>query len=310
MRVIFMGTPDLAVSILKAIKEAGHDIVLVVTQEDKKKGRGKELAPPPVKEYALAHNLPVFQPHSMKEESREALKNYDADIFVVAAYGQILTKEVLMMPKYGCINVHTSLLPKYRGAAPIQWAIIDGLTKTGVTIMQMDEGLDTGDILFTKEVEITDTETGGSLHDKLAEAGAELIVEALEKIEAHEVTPVKQKDEESCYARKLEKALGRIDFHKSAVELDRLVRGLYPWPGTYTSYHGKNLKIFDCIPCEKQGDGTPGTIVKVTKDAIYVATASDTVRISDVQMEGKKRMPMKEFLLGVKMQEGEILGIS
>lgn len=315
MKIVFMGTPDFAVGALQAIIEAGHQVVAVVTQPDKPKGRGKEMQMTPVKACAVAHDIPVFQPVKVKAaEAVSVLRSYEADIFVVAAFGQILSEEILNMPKYGCVNIHASLLPKYRGAGPIQWAIIDGEKKTGVTIMQMDKDLDTGDMLFKTEVEIDARETGDSLHDKLAKAGAKLIVEALPKIEAGDVTPVKQKDEESCYAKMLQKSMGRIDWQLSAVKLDCLIRGLISWPGASTVYHGKNLKIWEeeaadeTAACIQLKDAEPGTVVGVEKDAIYVQTGDGVLKLLSVQLEGKKRMAVRDFLLGCQMKTGEQLG--
>lgn len=315
MKIVFMGTPDFAVGALQAIIEAGHQVAAVVTQPDKPKGRGKEMQMTPVKVCAVEHGIPVFQPVKIKAaESVEVLRGYGADIFVVAAFGQILSEEILNMPKYGCVNIHASLLPKYRGAAPIQRAIIDGERKTGVTIMQMDKGLDTGDMLFKTEVEIDEKETGDSLHDKLAEAGAKLIVDALPKIEAGEVTPMKQNDEESCYAKMLQKSMGRIDWQQSAVKLDCLIRGLISWPGAFTAYHGKNLKIWEEEVADEKNaciqivDAAPGTVVGVEKNAIYVQTGEGVLKILAVQLEGKKRMAVRDFLLGYQMKTGEQLG--
>lgn len=315
MKIVYMGTPDFAVGALQAIIEAGHQVVAVVTQPDKPKGRGKEMQMTPVKACAIAHDIPVFQPVKVKDaEAVAVLRGYEADIFVVAAFGQILSEEILNMPKYGCVNIHASLLPKYRGAAPIQWAIIDGEKKTGVTIMQMDKGLDTGDMLFKTEVEIDAKETGDSLHDKLAEAGAKLIVEALPQIEAGNITPVKQKDEESCYAKMLQKSMGRIDWKQSAYKLDCLIRGLISWPGASTIYHGKNLKIWEeevadeTTACIQLKDAAPGTVVGIEKDALYVQTGDGVLRIVSVQLEGKKRMAVRDFLLGCQMKTGEQLG--
>lgn len=307
MKIIYMGTPDFAVGPLKALIEAGHEVCAVVTQPDRQKGRGKEMAPSPVKECATEYGLPVLTPVKIKEaEAIEELKKYPADIFVVAAFGQILSEEILNMPKYGCVNIHASLLPKYRGAAPIQWSIIDGEKETGVTIMQMDKGLDTGDILFQKKVPITEEETGETLFDKLAEAGAQLIVEALEKIEKREVNPVKQDNNNSCYAKMLSKSIGKIDWNKSAVEIERLVRGLNSWPSAYTEYKGKQLKIWkaEVLP---HIEGNPGTIAKVTKDAVIVCTKEGALSLLEIQLEGKKRMSTKEFLLGRTFAEGEVL---
>ena len=323
MNIVFMGTPDFAVGALEAIIEAGHRVVAVVTQPDKPKGRGKEIQMTPVKECAVAHGIPVFQPVRVKDaEAVDTLRGYDADVFVVAAFGQILSEEILTMPKYGCVNIHASLLPKYRGSAPIQWAIINGESVSGVTIMQMDCGIDTGDMLMKAEVTIEPRETGDSLHDKLAEAGAKLIVEALPKIESGDVTPVKQNDGEACYAKMLQKSMGKIDWQKSAPELDRLIRGLISWPGASTVYRGKTLKIWEekvAAQEELQGkdaaahigvkDAEPGTVVLVEKDAFYVRTGNGCLKILEVQPEGKKRMAVKDFLLGYQVKEGEMLGV-
>ena len=315
MKIVFMGTPDFAVGALQAVIEAGHQVTAVVTQPDKPKGRGKEVQITPVKVCAMAHNIPVFQPVKVKApEAVEVLRSYQADIFVVAAFGQILSEEILEMPRNGCVNIHASLLPAYRGAGPIQWAIIDGRRKTGITIMQMDKGLDTGDILLQKEVMIDERETGDSLHDKLAAAGAELIVEALSKIEASQVTPRRQNDEESCYAKMLQKSMGKIDWNMTSEKLDCLIRGLISWPGAFTTYRGKTLKIWEEEPVEKvPSDGQiqeeePGTVLGVEKDAFYVQTGKGVLKILAVQMEGKKRMAVKDFLLGYPVKAGECLG--
>lgn len=312
MKVVYMGTPDFAVGALEALIEAGHQVTAVVTQPDKPKGRGKEVQMSPVKACALKYNIPVLQPVKIKEaEAVETLRTYQADIFVVAAFGQILSEEILAMPKYGCVNIHASLLPKYRGAGPIQWAIINGEKITGVTIMRMDKGLDTGDMLFQKEVAIAPDETADTLHDKLAEAGAHLIVEALAKIEAGDVTPVKQKDEESCYAKMLTKAMGRIDWQMEAEKLDCLIRGLISWPGASTIFRGKSLKIWkEEVVSEQDGFSTkaqPGTVIRVEKDAFYVQTGKGILKILEVQPEGKKRMAVKDFLLGYPVKAGETL---
>lgn len=309
MKIVFMGTPDFAVGALEALIQAGHQVTAVVTQPDKPKGRGKEMQITPVKACALKYNIPVFQPVKIKTpEAVEQLRTYEADIFVVAAFGQILSEEILNMPKYGCVNIHASLLPKYRGAGPIQWVILDGEKETGVTIMQMDKGLDTGDMLLSCRVPIDEKETGDTLHDKLAQAGAELIVEALPKIEAGEVTPLKQNDAESCYAKMLQKSMGRIDWSKQSEEIERLVRGLNSWPSAYTSYHGKTLKVWASDVSYKQADGAPGEVIAVEKDAVYVKTGNGSLKITEVQLEGKKRMPVKDFLLGYQIKTGEIFG--
>lgn len=321
MRVVFMGTPDFAVGALEAILQAGHQVAAVVTQPDKPKGRGKEIQMTPVKACAVSHGIPVFQPVKVKEkEAVETLREYNADIFVVAAFGQLLSEEILSMPKYGCVNIHASLLPRYRGAGPIQWAIINGEEKSGVTIMQMDKGLDTGDMLLKEEVAIEPKETGDSLHDKLAEAGARLIVEALAKLERGELVPEKQKEEESCYAKRLQKSMGRIDWQQSAKKLDCLIRGLLSWPGAYTVLRGKNLKIWEVEAIEEPENvpegmalpaelscAMPGIVVGVEREAFYVKTGEGILKILAVQPEGKKRMPVREFLLGYQVKAGEQL---
>lgn len=313
MKIVFMGTPDFAVDALQALIEAGHQVAAVVTQPDKPKGRGKELQMTPVKACAIAHDIPVFQPVKIKEpEAVAVLRGYQADIFVVAAFGQILSEEILAMPKYGCINIHASLLPKYRGAGPIQWAIIDGEKKTGVTIMQMEKGLDTGDMLFQTEVEIEARETADTLHDKLAAAGARLIVEALPKIEAGQVTPRKQNDAESCYAKMLQKSMGRIDWSMEAEKLDCLIRGLISWPGAAALLRGKTLKIWEEEPVEEASFTAqieakePGTVLAVEKEAFYVQTGSGVLKVTAVQPEGKRRMAVKDFLLGYPIKAGEM----
>lgn len=312
MKIVFMGTPDFAVGALDAIVEAGHQVTAVVTQPDKPKGRGKEMQMTPVKLCALSHGIPVFQPMKIKEpEAVEQLRGYEADLFVVAAFGQILSEEILAMPKYGCVNIHASLLPKYRGAGPIQWSIINGEKITGVTIMQMEKGLDTGDMLFRTEVEITSEETADTLHDKLAAAGAKLIVEAIPKIEAGEVVPEKQRDEDSSYAKMLTKAMGKIDWNMEAEKLDCLIRGLISWPGASTVFRGKTLKIWEEEPVDAASlkgeikEVSPGTVALVEKDAFYVQTGKGMLKIKAVQPEGKKRMAVKDFLLGYPVKAGE-----
>lgn len=309
MKVIFMGTPDFSVGTLKALVEAGHEVVLAVTQPDKPKGRGKEMQFTPVKECATEYGIPVYQPKRIREpECVEVLRDYEADLMVVVAFGQILPKEILEMCPYGCVNVHASLLPKYRGAAPIQWAIIDGEEVTGVTTMQMNEGLDTGDMLLKTEVVIEPKETGGSLHDKLSEAGATLCVETLKALEAHTVTPIPQGEMMTAYAKMLDKQLGNIDWKKSATEIERLIRGLSPWPSAYTSWNGKVMKIWDASVLEETERNVPGTIVRVEKDAFYVQTGSGLLKVSELQIPGKKRMDAGAFLRGYQVKEGEILG--
>ena len=257
MKIIFMGTPDFAVGTLEALLGAGHEITLVVSQPDKPKGRGHELIPTPVKAAALAHNLRIYQPARLRDETaEETLRNTEADVIVVAAFGQLVPKSILEMKRYGCINVHGSLLPKYRGAAPIQWAVIDGEEKSGITIMQMDEGLDTGDMLLKAEVPLSPKETGGSLFEKLSALGASLCVEALEGLEAGALIPQKQGESPTAYAQMLTKEMGELNWSRPAKELECLIRGLNPWPSAYTRLSGKTLKIWDADVCE-EGHGSP-----------------------------------------------------
>ena len=252
MRVVFMGTPDFAVETVDAIAKEGHEIVLVVTQPDKPKGRGKEISFPPVKEWAVERNIPVFQPMKIREpEAIETLKKYDADIFVVAAFGQILPKEILDMPPLGCVNVHASLLPKYRGAAPIQWAVINGDKVSGVTTMQMGVGLDDGDMLLKQEVVLSEDETGGSLFDRLAKVGGELILRTMEGLEAGTIIPVPQKEEEATHVGMIKKSLGQLDFSEEAMVLERKIRGLNPWPSAYTKLGNKTLKVWWARLCRR-----------------------------------------------------------
>lgn len=311
MKIIYMGTPDFAVAPLEAILKAGHEVTAVVTQPDRQKGRGREVQYSPVKECALSYGIPVLQPLKIKEKDAvEELRKYPADIFVVAAFGQLLSEEILNMPRLGCINIHASLLPAYRGAAPIQWCVINGEEKTGVTIMQMAKGMDTGDILLQKEVVLDEKETGGSLFDRLMETGAELIVEVLPKIEAGELTPVVQKEELATYAGKITKDMGNIDFAKSAVTIERLIRGLNPWPSAFTHYKGKILKIWEADVVSERANAenpVPGTVIAMDKESFTLATGEGALRIRSLQPEGKKRMSCAEFMRGYEVKVGEAL---
>lgn len=316
MRVIFMGTPDFAVNTLEAILAAGHEVAMVVTQPDKPKGRGKTMQFTPVKEVAVRENIPVLQPEKVREESVVAqLKEAKPDVIVVVAYGQILPESILNIPMYGCINVHASLLPQYRGAAPIQWAVINGEAQSGVTTMYMAKGLDTGDMIDKVVVPLSEEETGGSLHDKLAQAGAELLVETLSKLEQGTAKRTPQKEEESSYAKMLTKALGNIQWENDAVEIERLVRGLNPWPSAYSYLQGKTLKIWRTavVPesaVEVAGNGSkavPGEIVYVDKNCFIVKTGKDYIKIEELQLEGKKRMQTDAFLRGYRLEPGVVL---
>lgn len=306
MKVVFMGTPDFAVPCLEALISNGHEVTLCVTQPDKPKGRSQVLTPPPVKVTALEKNIPVFQPKSMKtEETYEVLKNACADVFIVVAFGKILPQSVLDIPKYGCINIHASLLPKYRGAAPIQWSIAGGETVTGVTSMQMDAGLDTGDMLISAETPVADDENGESLHDKLSVLGAEVLIETLKKVQDGSVIKTKQDDSLSNYAPMITKENTRIDFTKSAKEVRNLVRAMNPFPGAYTELGGKKVKIFSCEITDIKGE-TPGKIVKVCDDCFCISCADVAVKVCMLQLEGKKRMCASDFLKGKKLSVGDM----
>ena len=307
MKIIFMGTPDFAVGTLRSLAEAGHEITLVVSQPDKPKGRGHAMVPTPLKVVAEELGIPVFQPVKIRE-AKDVLEKTEADVCVVAAFGQIIPASILHMKKYGCINVHASLLPKYRGAAPIQWAVIDGEKESGVTIMQMDEGLDTGDMLAKAIVPLDEKETGGSLFDKLSEAGGRLCVETLAKLEKGEIIPEKQGETPTAYASMLDKKMGNIDWNKSAVVIERLVRGLNPWPSAYTHLDGKTLKIWACdVLPQSASKGESGEILEVTKDAIHVQTGDGILVLREIQLAGKARMDAGAFLRGYKVVPGTVL---
>lgn len=319
MKVVYMGTPDFAVNTLEAIVKAGHEVALVVTQPDKAKGRGKKLMFTPVKEKALEYNLEVAQPDKVKEEEFvKKLEEIAPDVIVVVAFGQILSERILNIPKYGCINVHASLLPAYRGAAPIQWAVIDGLKETGVTTMYMEKGLDTGDIICQSTLELAKDETGGSLFDRLALEGAELLITTLEQLEAGTAVRVKQDDSKSSYAKMLTKEMGHLDFSKDAVTLERFIRGFNPWPSAFTTLEGKTLKIFEAEVIEEQAvkeliNGKKeldkeGQIIAVDKKSFTVRCKEGALRIMNLQLEGKKRMDTAAFLLGYKIDTNMQVG--
>ena len=302
-----MGTPDFAAGSLKSLIEAGYEISAVITQPDRPKGRSGAPVFSPVKEVAVAAGIPVLQPERIKRPEETAkLLEYPADIYVVAAFGQILSKEILEQPKYGCINVHASLLPKYRGASPIQRVILDGEKETGITIMQMTEGLDTGDILYQKKYELAPDETFETLHDRLMDLGGQALLEALPLIEESKITPVTQDDSVSCYAPLIKKEDGLIDFKKTAVQIDAQIRAFNPWPGAFTRLEGKTLKIWEASLCEKSGK--PGEIIDVDKNSFTVACSEGSIRVMSLQAEGKKRMDTSAFLLGKKLSCGTVLG--
>lgn len=310
MKIVFMGTPDFAAGALEALVGAGHEIAAVVTQPDKAKGRSREPVPSPVKVCAVKYHIPVLQPKRIKTpEAVEELRSVGAEIFIVAAYGQILSQEILDLPPFGSLNIHASLLPKYRGASPIQHAIIDGEEKTGITIMQMDAGIDTGDMLYQKETGIGPEDDFESLHDRLTLLGGEAIVEALTLLEQGDLKPRKQDHSQSCYAPLISKEMGAIDFSQTAVRIDRLIRGLTPWPSAYTGLRGRQLKIWKAAPeAEKDVSGhVPGEILSVEKDSVTVAAGEGAIRLLELQLEGKKRMSAHDFLLGVRLEPGEVL---
>lgn len=310
MRAIFMGTPEIAAEVLKCLLASKHEIVAVVTQPDRPKGRGKELAISPVKAIAKEHGLPVLQPEKVKTpEAVAQLAKWNPEVILVVAFGQILSKEILTLPKYGCINVHASLLPEYRGAAPIQWAVMDGKEKTGITIMRMDEGVDTGAMICSEEVTITAEETGGSLHDKLAAISGPLLLRALEQIEEGTAEYTPQNHEAHTYAKMLRKELGRIDFTKSAVELERLIRGLNPWPSAYTYRDGKMVKFWKASVSYEKFEACPcGTLVSVKDGMLWIMTGDGVLQIQELQPEGKRRMTTEEFLRGYLLTPGMVFG--
>lgn len=308
MRVIFMGTPDFSVGALKAIVEAGHEVVLAVTQPDKPKGRGKAMQFPAVKEAALELGIEVYQPRRVREpECIEYLRTYQPEIIIVAAFGQLLPKEILDMPKYGCVNIHASLLPKYRGAAPIQWAVINGERVTGVTTMRMDVGLDTGDMIDQAEVELAADETGGSLFDRLSIVGAKLCVETMKHIEEGTAVYTKQNETESTSTKMIHKKFGKIDWNLPAVAIERLIRGLNPWPSAYTQLDGKTLKIWQASVVSGGDAFMAGSVVKASGEELLIQTGDGILALQEVQLEGKKRMAVADFLRGYKILEGTYL---
>lgn len=303
-----MGTPDFAVSILRAVHEAGHEIALVVTQPDKPKGRSGALQMSDVKRYATEHDLQVFQPEKISAaESVEELAEYDPELIVVAAFGQILSKDILEMPKYGCINVHASLLPRLRGASPIQTAILEGDAETGVTIQQMGEGLDTGDIISKESIPVEAGDTGGSLFDKLAVLGAALTVSTIEDIKNGRAERIPQDESLATYAKKIDKSMGLIDWNKDADVTERMIRALDPWPSAYTYLDGKMLKIWSAA-ADSDSEASPGTVVKVSKEDITVACGKGSLILKEIQLEGRKRMKVRDFLAGYDMKPGKVLG--
>lgn len=309
MNVIFMGTPEFSVPVLQGLIDSEeHTVTAVVTQPDKARGRSGKLVFTPVKEVAVDNDIPVYTPVKVKDpEFVKTLRQIPCDVIVVVAFGQILSKDILDMPAYGCINVHASLLPRWRGAAPMQWAILEGDEKTGVTTMQMAEGLDTGDMLLKAETPIEEDDTAETLHDRMSVMGKELLLKTLDSLGKGELTPVPQKDEESCYAKMLTKDLGKISMNWNAKKLERYIRGLNSWPSAYTTWKGKTLKLWRAKVISGNTEEAPGTIVEVGKNSFTIQTGDGKLEILEVQLEGKKRMDAGSFLRGVSVEKGDVL---
>lgn len=309
MKIVFMGTPEIATGCLQKIIDEKHEVIGVVTQPDKPVGRGKKMGMPPVKELAIKYDIPVYQPVKAREESFvNILRELNPDVIVVVAFGQILPKSILDIPKLGCINVHVSLLPKYRGAAPINWVIINGEEKTGVTTMYMDEGLDTGDMILTSEFDLDDNITAGELHDKMMEIGSETLKDTLNLIEQGTAPRIPQKHDEFTYAPMMNKSLGNIDFSKSAKEIHNLVRGVNPWPSAYTSYNGDTMKVWKTKVLDEKSNDSCGKILKVDKEGIRVSTNDNVLLIEEIQMPGKKRVLVSEYIKGNSIETDIVLG--
>lgn len=309
MRVVFMGTPDFSVPTLEALVHSRHQVVGVVTQPDKPKGRGKEIHMSPVKETALKYGITVYQPVRARDEAFvEEMRRLNSDVMVVIAFGQILPAELLQMPAYGCVNIHASLLPKYRGAAPIQWAVINGDKESGITTMMMDVEMDTGDMLEKAVVQLAQKETGGSLFDRLSLLGGDLILSTLDKLEQGTLTPTPQDHSRATYVKKISKSIGDIDWNLDAVSIERLVRGLNPWPSAYTRWNGRMLKVWDsqALP-EKSSGCRPGTVLEASGDRLTIQTGDGVLKIDSLQPEGKKRMDTASFLRGYSLEPGCVL---
>jgi methionyl-tRNA formyltransferase len=307
LRIIFMGTPEFACPTLQCLIDRGENVIAVVTQPDRPKGRGQKPEAPPVKILAERHGIPVFQPVKVRTpDAVDYIRELAPDLVVVVAFGQILPQRLLDIPRFGCINVHASLLPRYRGAAPLNWCLINGETETGVTTMQMDAGLDTGDMLLTKRTPIGPDEDARSLHDRMSLLGAEALTETLDLLVAGELRPVKQNDADTCYASLLKKESGEIDWRKKPGEIKNLIRGVTPWPGAFTRLNSLFLKVFTVRTATGAGD--PGVVLAAGRDGIEVACTDGSVIIEELQLEGKKRLPAREFLAGYAMQPGLRLG--
>lgn len=304
-----MGTPQFAVPCLETLVNGRHEVIGVFTQPDRPSGRGRKINITPIKEKALSYNIPIFQPDTLKDaEVFRNIEKLDPDIIVVVAYGQILPKGILQIPEHGCVNVHASLLPKYRGAAPINWVIINGERNTGITTICMDTGLDTGDILLKKEIKIYEDETAGELHDRLMNLGAEVLDETIDLIETGKTQPIPQDHKRASYAPMLTKEHGRIDWNKPAGEIKNLIRGTVPWPTSYTAYDGKTVKIWKSSVINSSKDYKPGVILEVKKDCILIATGQDVLSVEELQFSGRKRMSVNQYLIGNNIETNKILG--
>ena len=309
MKIVFMGTPDFALASLDKLIDGGYEIAAVVTQPDRPKGRGKKLTPPPVKERALGAGLRVLQPERVKDSGFiEALKELSPDIIIVVAYGQILPEEIINLPAMGCINVHASLLPKYRGAAPINWCIINGESRTGVTTMYMDKGMDTGDILLQRETEIGEDETAGELHDRLAVLGADLLLETLDGLQRNEVERRAQDHSAATYAPQLDRETGRVDWNLDAKSIYNIIRGTNPWPGCYTVYKGERMKLWEAKVLEQKSRGTAGKVLEAGHGGMLVQAGSGTLLVTKIQMPSSRVMTVDEYLRGNSLETGYILG--
>lgn len=309
MRIVFMGTPDFAVPSLDILVKNGYEIAAVVTQPDKPKGRGNKLTPPPVKEYAVNNNIPVLQPEKVKTGTfAQELRDIAPDLLVTVAYGRILPQEVLDIPPFGCINVHGSLLPKYRGAAPIQWSVINGDSITGITTMYTDIGMDTGDMLLKREVEIGKNETAGELHDKLSLIGAEVLIETLKELEKGTLVRIPQPADQATYVTMISKETGRIDWSKTMEQIHNLVRGTDPWPGAYTFYKGERMRVWRTELTDLEKTSKPGEILEVKKEGILVGTGKGNIMLKEIQFDSGKRLKVEQYLAGHSIDKGELLG--
>lgn len=309
MKIVFMGTPDFALPCLERLIASKHEVIGVFCQPDKPKGRAQTLTAPPIKELAIKHDIPVFQPVTLKNGAGvEILKTLNPDLVVVTAYGKILPKDFLEYPKYGCINIHGSLLPKYRGASPIQWAVLNGDSEAGVTSMQMDEGLDTGDMLLTEKIPVDENETAEGLFEKLSVLGADVLEKTISELENGSLVPVKQDDSKATYVGMLSKEMSRVDWSLSAWEIHNKIRGLYSWPGASTVLDGKTLKLHKARLSDKKGNNIPGSVVESDKRLIVCCGDNKCVELVEIQLEGKRRMNAEDFLRGRKIAVGTVLG--